>query len=604
MYPVIMSSTYNQRRKIALRCIASGIASALFYNCFIQRVVNVNRVSSSMQQYVRRTDTLSTQQKDLKPIIHTCFHPLREEDYSRNKPMLELWEKSWMEAGWKAVILTLNDARKHPDFYILDSLLESRNMEPRIRLNYFCYLAVSFQGGGWFSEPYVLPLRPNLNELDLLALPNNGQLTGYNNPVPYLLSGSKVEWDRVTNLLIQTYQENSAIPSVKFPPYYHYENAVLHAKDAFPSQHIPDLCNRLMKKRVVNFFDQLGADDADETSYSKVLSWMTTWKERCMAIPSVTTSFTNYFNIWGNKQASLDADYPVPSFIIIGAQKSATTLFDRLLQNHTMIAKHDTKEKHYFDNPLGERNFQIIKNKYMSSSVESYRNQLSAEGYKRLFPEADGKSITFDSTPDYILWTNVLPKVKEICPKTKFVVMLRDPVERLFSQYNMYVNYKWFEGSFEKFIEGDLWNMREAGLIPNSEYIPFTDNVDDGWNIFLHRVEFPNFMTVGRGLYSLQLRQWFQHFPRDSFLVLNIHDLKKQNGVQNMYDRVTDFIGIPRHDLGEMVNKKSFVADYNAVPMNPETKEMLYDLYSFYNEQLSMLLGKEWEGFGKMKTEI
>lgn len=45
-----------------------------------------------------------------------------------------------------------------------------------------------------------------------------------------------------------------------------------------------------------------------------------------------------------------------------------------------------------------------------------------------------------ESTPSYLLHSDiVLPRVKEIAPHAKLIVMLRDPVARAFSQVRMII---------------------------------------------------------------------------------------------------------------------------------------------------------------------
>lgn len=99
----------------------------------------------------------------------------------------------------------------------------------------------------------------------------------------------------------------------------------------------------------------------------------------------------------------------------IGAQRCGTTWwFDGALQAHPLvaIAPGRRKELHFF-------------NRYWRDEVESD----FAMRYARFFPRPEG-SITGEWTPTYMcdFWT--VPLLAEAAPEARYVIMLRDPVER------------------------------------------------------------------------------------------------------------------------------------------------------------------------------
>ena len=74
--------------------------------------------------------------------------------------------------------------------------------------------------------------------------------------------------------------------------------------------------------------------------------------------------------------------------------------------------------------------------------------------------------LTGDSTPSYLLHSDiVIPRVKQVCPWVKIIVMLRNPVDRALSHYRMVTSEdgteaqkmvrgrNWVEKSFEQVIE-------------------------------------------------------------------------------------------------------------------------------------------------------
>ena len=221
-------------------------------------------------------------------------------------------------------------------------------------------------------------------------------------------------------------------------------------------------------------------------------------------------------------------------FIGIGAQKAATTWIARNFQLHPDIWMPPRKELHYFDrsfhypshsflsesNPykrllgLGEKSYQFHKRFYWSFLDEFKRNEFSLtnlrwqfkyylgscsdEWYLSLFEGGQGKT-KGEITPDYsILNLNDVQRIANLLPDVKIIYMLRNPVERAWSQ----VRFSWTLGKFKhiddlnqvkKFIDSPFQMLRNdyLGTIKtwkscfpeNQIYIGFYDDVieNPGW---------------------------------------------------------------------------------------------------------------------------
>ena len=57
--------------------------------------------------------------------------------------------------------------------------------------------------------------------------------------------------------------------------------------------------------------------------------------------------------------------------------------------------------------------------------------------YKHFFPLAWTKKITGEATPAYLFHPQVPERIRQFTPDTKFIVMLRNPIARAYSHYNM-----------------------------------------------------------------------------------------------------------------------------------------------------------------------
>lgn len=112
-----------------------------------------------------------------------------------------------------------------------------------------------------------------------------------------------------------------------------------------------------------------------------------------------------------------DSKYTLPSFLIIGAQKSGTTWLLETLKRHEKVYVAPA-EVHFFND---EKNF--------GKGIQWYSN---------FFKEAHSGKLIGEKTPDYFSLTRtgdqLIPKLlHEYLPEVKLIVMLRSPVERAIS---------------------------------------------------------------------------------------------------------------------------------------------------------------------------
>ena len=113
----------------------------------------------------------------------------------------------------------------------------------------------------------------------------------------------------------------------------------------------------------------------------------------------------------------------LPSFIVAGVQKAGTTALSAMLCTHPSISFSKKKEVHFFD---------ILK-----------RYNLGISEYLRNFHEWDasrsGTSLPIygESTPYYLASRDACRRISETIPEVKLVVLLREPVSRAYSEYQM-----------------------------------------------------------------------------------------------------------------------------------------------------------------------
>src|SRR5215212_6336788 len=113
----------------------------------------------------------------------------------------------------------------------------------------------------------------------------------------------------------------------------------------------------------------------------------------------------------------------LPDFVLIGTQKGGISFFYRLLSNHPLVRPAATKELHFFD-----------RNKVFDRGEDWYR---------RCFPESarvgGQRTVTGESSPSYLFSAQVPARMAEVIPDAKLVALLRNPIDRAYSHYQMQV---------------------------------------------------------------------------------------------------------------------------------------------------------------------
>lgn len=244
----------------------------------------------------------------------------------------------------------------------------------------------------------------------------------------------------------------------------------------------------------------------------------------------------------------------LPSFLIIGAQKAGTTFLFGLLRNHSRIKAPNKKELHFFD---------------------TARWHEGMEFYAEQFPALGENSVTGEASPYYMFCPRVAQRVAGTLPQAKLIVLLRNPVDRAYSDYRHKVRSGNEELGFEAAIEAEparIAGEREK-MLANDRY----------YSRALRRYSY-----LSRGVYVDQLREWHEHFDPGQMLVLNSEDLYEDP--QGVSAKVLDSLDLPREPLAT----RSYGYGGEAEPMQAETRERLEAYFSPHNQRLYEYLGRDF----------
>jgi len=227
----------------------------------------------------------------------------------------------------------------------------------------------------------------------------------------------------------------------------------------------------------------------------------------------------------------------LPDFFIIGASRSGTNSLRETLNQAKLIAPAKKKEIHFFD--------------------VDYNYQKGLRYYKKFFA-SEKEKISFDTTPGYLYSFAAPIRIKRDLPESshKFIVLLRNPVDRAWSNY-----WHWQH----KISKSELFN-------PDSELLK-------------------------RGRYIEYLKHWVSLFGRISFFII------KAETFFEMPEDVVNFILNHFLNIPERVEKILYYDPKKKNPIKKESypkpdKEVIDFLTEYYrrpNAELYNHFGIDWE---------
>ncbi len=248
----------------------------------------------------------------------------------------------------------------------------------------------------------------------------------------------------------------------------------------------------------------------------------------------------------------------LPDFLIIGGNKCGTTSLFKYMIEHPCILAPTNKEINYF-------------NRFYENGTMWYRSHyptfLSKLYYKM---KTKTKIITGEATTHYLTKEPKTPyRVKKLVPSIKLIVILRNPIDRAYSQYNMLAIQQREPLSFEKAIAFAMQNPNQT----------------DKKLILAENLNMTNdYSYLRRGIYVDDLKRWMNIFPKERFLILQTEEFNsKPNEVLN---RIYKFLGLPTWI--NKVHQKYNVGKYEK--MNSETRSMLVEYFKPHNKRLNELL--------------
>jgi len=221
-----------------------------------------------------------------------------------------------------------------------------------------------------------------------------------------------------------------------------------------------------------------------------------------------------------------------PDFFLMGVPKAGTSALHAALAQHPGLYLSPVKEPKYYmcgDSPPPA----------YRGPGDAHSNQewvWQRQRYLELFEAAPPGSLRGESTPFYLYNRDARRRIAADRPDAKLIAVLRDPVDRAYSNWM----HLWMDG-----LEPLADVVDAVGREPN--------RIDEGWAPFWH--------YQGLGMYGRQVKDLFEHFPREQVLLLRYRDLVDEPNAT--LDLVFTFLGVETASVSNVPedNYRPFVRD-------------------------------------------
>jgi hypothetical protein len=245
----------------------------------------------------------------------------------------------------------------------------------------------------------------------------------------------------------------------------------------------------------------------------------------------------------------------VPDFIIAGAPRSGTSWLYVLARRHPQIAMAEPI--------VPEPKFFLVEELW----------QLGIDYYSaKWFAFLPAGRVLGEKSTNYLESPEVAERIQRTLPEVKLVFLLRNPVDRAYSNY-LWSRQNGLESeTFERALV--LEEQRERDLAPDLRYVR------------------PH-AYFSRGLYAEHLVRFYDRFSREQILVLRFEDLRRRpEDIAAAFHRFLGVTEMPAsaRDLGRVNAARCSQSE----PLSPLLRRRLAERYSAANFRLAALLGPDF----------
>lgn len=247
----------------------------------------------------------------------------------------------------------------------------------------------------------------------------------------------------------------------------------------------------------------------------------------------------------------------LPDYIIIGTMRSGTTSLNFDLAQHPCIRAAAYDELGFFDS-----NFEL--------GLNWYRSLFPTIFTKHWIKFRKKQFLSGEDTPFYFWNPLAAERIKKLLPNVKLIVLLRNPIDRAYSNYHTAIRIGAEKASFEEQVQKELSFQKQ--------------DKKENYDRFVRQ---PSYLA--KSIYIDQLEIWTRLFKTNQILVVSTEDLQKNP--TSTLNEIFLFLGTHPFQIPTPEIRKA--AKYNK--MNNDTRKLLIDYFRPYNQKLYQSIGKKFD---------
>jgi hypothetical protein len=235
-------------------------------------------------------------------------------------------------------------------------------------------------------------------------------------------------------------------------------------------------------------------------------------------------------------------------FIIAGTQKSGTSALHYHLDQHPNITMAHSEEAHMIDHPR----------RHFFDDEERFAGQVSYDILHKGITLKRQSLVVGSCTPIYTYWKPAMERIRNYHPGIKLIVLLRNPIDRAFSHWNM------------------LSDRNRESLAFLEAIAAERDHIAEGQRFQPRRRSY-----LDRGFYFEQMKRVFSFFPPEQVRVIKFEEFR--SSTTKVINQVFAFLEVK--PLSRVKNREQ-----NLIPYERKitTEERRY-LHNFLKEDITRL---------------
>jgi hypothetical protein len=149
-----------------------------------------------------------------------------------------------------------------------------------------------------------------------------------------------------------------------------------------------------------------------------------------------------------------------PNFVIIGAQKAATTSLFGYISQHPQAQLPEEKEQNFFGWAFPKLQYSPGNEAFIFRYLKKFPLNHTEKGMVVVSPSGDSlDSVSGEASPDYfVAGTHAVVNILRFMPRAKIIVSLREPIDRAVSAYKN----KLSDGTVRKMLNPSMFGTARA----------------------------------------------------------------------------------------------------------------------------------------------